>query len=107
MFTSNVGDSRAVLGQRVSNGKVLAVDLSSDHTPMRRDETTRVEKSGGRILTWDQIDGHRDQNIRIWEQPGFNHGDPPRVWFPKERFPGTAFTRLVAVWSEQQCHPKV
>lgn len=75
----NVGDSRAVLGQRVernSNGSsrsggsgvggannsgnepyYRALPLSRDQTPYRRDERKRIRTYGARILSLDQIEG--------------------------------------------------
>lgn len=137
---SNVGDSRAVLGYRELTtitddtndsyeeekkeieirpaGKLIAVPLSVDHTPWRKDERRRIKKAGGRILTIDQIEGckpippetmHNDEEGEEEEEDdddefgdrilGTNDdtvdiaGDPPRVWLPNEPLPGTAYTR--------------
>lgn len=111
----NVGDSRAVLGQRVdrSNGKgkrkntdvyYRALPLSRDQTPYRRDERKRIRAFGARILSLDQIEGlepvpvedsdDEDEKDEIELGKEIDEdGDPPRVWHPHQDYPGTAFTR--------------
>jgi len=78
---SNVGDSRAIIGQRIrrqssdkigrggsdagtvdtsdssTHGSLRAVPLSRDQTPYRKDERIRIRKTGARILSLDQIEG--------------------------------------------------
>mmetsp|Transcript_1675 Transcript_1675/g.3537 ORF Transcript_1675/g.3537 Transcript_1675/m.3537 type:complete len:554 (-) Transcript_1675:795-2456(-) len=44
----NAGDSRAIIVKK--NGSV--VPLSEDHKPDRSDETTRINKLGGRVIHW-------------------------------------------------------
>lgn len=114
IVVSNVGDSRAVLGQKVERraggrgGKenvesYRALPLSSDQTPYRADERRRIRATGARILSLDQIEGL--EPIRDDEDQYSNSdplllgeeidegGDPPRVWSPYGDYPGTAFTR--------------
>jgi serine/threonine protein phosphatase PrpC len=108
LIISNVGDSRAVLGYRDSEGSenknsIIALPLSKDQTPWRKDERERVRKAGGRVLTIDQIKGTKkinDESERTFGDQllGENdfidtHGDPPRVWLPDKSSPGTSFTR--------------
>jgi cGMP-dependent protein kinase 2 len=62
----NVGDSRATLGEVNSQGRLRAVDLSHDQTPFRDDECQRVKAAGARVLTLDQLEGLKDQNIKCW-----------------------------------------
>jgi len=115
----NVGDSRAVLGQRVrrqTNGGTTdgdisesfrALPLSRDQTPYRRDERMRIREKGARILSLDQIEGlepiHEEEDtdgewsgtdvdLELGEELD-EGGDPPRVWHPHQDYPGTAFTR--------------
>jgi len=97
----NVGDSRAILGQKVDNsGSLKAIPLSLDQTPYRRDERRRIKKTGARILSLDQIEGlepvvesdGEDEDFQLGETID-EGGDPPRVWAPKGEYPGTAFTR--------------
>lgn len=102
LFCAWVGDSRAVLGRRElcvervgeeGDGNVprsfsgkasekemygtIAVDLSSDHKPDRRDEKRRVRGAGGRVTRWHSGVG------------------PQRVWLPNEWVPGLAMTRSI------------
>jgi serine/threonine protein phosphatase PrpC/CRP-like cAMP-binding protein len=113
---SNVGDSRAILGQRVISGKpppgggppsssLRAVPLSRDQTPYRRDERIRIRATGARILSLDQIEGFEPINDEEDDDASQNGGDlilgeeideggdPPRVWSPHGEYPGTAFSR--------------
>lgn len=105
---SNVGDSRAVLGQRINrddaaleDGSYRALPLSRDQTPYRSGERKRIRACGARILSLDQIEGvepiNEDDddsgtNIELGEEID-EGGDPPRVWHPTMDYPGTAFTR--------------
>jgi len=68
MTICNVGDSRAIVGQRKTTkeekeetqkekGQLRAMPLSRDQTPYRKDERERVKKCGARILSLDQIEG--------------------------------------------------
>ena len=77
----------------VGGKKLTAVDLSSDQTPFRDDESARVKASGARVLTLDQLEGVKDPNVQCWGQEGDDDGDPPRLWVPNGMYPGTAFTR--------------
>lgn len=85
----NVGDSRAVLGTTLANGQFRAVPLSKDQTPYRKDEALRCQQAGARILSFGELDPStvRDGDSQI--------EDPPRVWHPQGKFPGTAFTRSI------------
>ena len=57
MHIANVGDSRAVLANVNEQGKLVAVPLSSDQTPYRKDERERVKRAGGRVMSVDQLQG--------------------------------------------------
>eukprot|EP00560_Eucampia_antarctica_P009127 CAMPEP_0197826960 /NCGR_PEP_ID=MMETSP1437-20131217/3835_1 /TAXON_ID=49252 ORGANISM="Eucampia antarctica, Strain CCMP1452" /NCGR_SAMPLE_ID=MMETSP1437 /ASSEMBLY_ACC=CAM_ASM_001096 /LENGTH=725 /DNA_ID=CAMNT_0043427619 /DNA_START=65 /DNA_END=2242 /DNA_ORIENTATION=+ len=116
---SNVGDSRAILGQgglknstsdddrnkNKTSANIRALPLSRDQTPYRRDERTRIRATGARILSLDQMEGLEpindevtgidttwDDDIVLGEEID-EGGDPPRVWSPDGEYPGTAFTR--------------
>lgn len=118
---SNVGDSRTIIGRQASEvengssstgGALKAFALSRDQTPYRRDERVRIRRTGGRILSLDQIEGlepiredekERDElalkngggeDIILGEEID-ESGDPPRVWSPNGDYPGTAFTRSI------------
>jgi serine/threonine protein phosphatase PrpC len=144
---SNVGDSRAVLGHRISSGtgddsaaankgtagnpeeekeeigkdnqnvemaksnkqpmsksfptdgKLLAIPLSRDQTPYRKDERERVKKLGAAIMSIDQMEGHEEMHENwgdmVMGEEVDIHGDPPRVWMEGKDYPGTAFTRSI------------
>lgn len=89
---SNVGDSRIVAAE-LQGTELVAVDLTSDQTPYRKDELQRVKAAGARVLTLEQLDGLRDQSIQEWGTEEEDDGDPPRLWAADGNYPGTAFTR--------------
>ena len=111
LIVSNVGDSRAVLGCKLDTSKndnrnscsLVAIPLSKDQTPWRRDERDRIIRSGGRILTFNELDEYRN-SFHDMERTFGDHflgeddffdilGDPPRVWLSDQTIPGTSFTR--------------
>ncbi|EEC48081.1 predicted protein, partial [Phaeodactylum tricornutum CCAP 1055/1] len=96
MTICNVGDSRAVL-VFPENGKLLAIPLSRDQTPYRKDERERVKKLGAAVLSIDQMEGveeiHENWGDMVLGEDVDIHGDPPRVWVEGKDYPGTAFTR--------------
>eukprot|EP00873_Tetraselmis_striata_P013623 jgi/Tetstr1/433887/TSEL_023067.t1 len=94
LYTANVGDSRALVAER-QGGELVAIDLSSDQTPFRRDECARVRKYGARVLTLDQLEGLKDPNVECWGTEEEDDGDPPRLWAHNGMYPGTAFTRSI------------
>lgn len=110
VIISNLGDSRAILGYRDQEndekatsrtGKVVAVPLSQDQTPWRKDERKRIINAGGRVMTIDQMEGKapmddtdNDQDRKLGEDKFIDEkGDPPRVWLADKNIPGTSFTR--------------
>ena len=77
IITANVGDSRAVLGQRIA-GKWQSKDLTTDQKPDNEGERQRIEAAGGRIA------------------PFFENGEPAgpaRVWLREQNIPGLAMSR--------------
>nr|GLL41851.1 probable protein phosphatase 2C 35 [Ipomoea trifida] len=94
LYVANVGDSRGVLAVKEGNA-VIAKDLSSDQTPFRADECERVKLCGASVLTVDQVEGNKDPSIQAWGDEETGGDDPPRLWVPNEKYPGTAFTRSV------------
>ncbi|KAL2341205.1 hypothetical protein Fmac_009145 [Flemingia macrophylla] len=94
LYVANVGDSRAVLAVK-DGDRVVAEDLSTDQTPFRRDEYERVKLCGARVLSVDQLEGHKDPDIQNWGDEESQGDDPPRLWVQHEMFPGAAFTRSV------------
>lgn len=107
---SNVGDSRAILGQEVAGSNrregpkaLKALALSRDQTPYRKDEKARVRRAGARVLSLDQLEGlepiiegasEYDESLELGEELD-EGGDPPRIWAPNGDYPGTAFTRSI------------
>lgn len=94
LYVANVGDSRAVLAEKRGK-KLVAVDLSSDQTPFRPDECSRVKGCGARVLTLDQLEGLKNPNVQCWGGEEDDDGDPPRLWVQNGMYPGTAFTRSI------------
>ena len=112
IIVSNVGDSRAILGYYDSEEKrTIAVPLSQDQTPWRRDERERIERSGGRVLTVDQLEGKTEvkesdktQDKRLGVDDFIDiAGDPPRVWKADDNLPGTSFTRSLGDSIAEKC----
>jgi serine/threonine protein phosphatase PrpC len=82
-----------------SGGRMLAIPLSRDQTPYRRDERERVKKEGAAIMSIDQMEGQEDMHENwgdmVLGEDVDVHGDPPRVWMQGKDYPGTAFTRSI------------
>ena len=97
VHVANLGDSRAVVGERRGD-KVVAVALSSDQTPYRADERKRIREAGGLVMSFEQLMGdapmHDDWEVELGEQTDMS-GDPPRIWEPESQLPGCAFTRSI------------
>jgi serine/threonine protein phosphatase PrpC len=78
-------------------GSILAIPLTRDQTPYRKDERERVRKEGAEIKSIDQMEGreemHDNWGDEVLGERVDIHGDPPRVWMQGEQYPGTAFTR--------------
>ena len=78
-------------------GSVVAVPLSEDQTPYRRDERDRLKRAGARVCSIDQMEGrvpmHEDWGEVDLGVDVDTHGDPPRVWRQDHDYPGTAFSR--------------
>lgn len=99
IMISNVGDSRAILGYK-DKGSIVAIPLSKDQTPWRKDERIRIEEAGGRVMTLAQLQGKAsstesiDSDRYLGEKGDIDEaGDPPRVWLSDKDIPGTSFTR--------------
>jgi len=95
---ANLGDSRAIVAERKKDGRLKAIALSQDQTPYRKDERERCKLTGARVMTMDQLEGlapmHEDWGVNLGEEID-DGGDPPRIWAPDGRYPGTAFTRSI------------
>eukprot|EP01017_Pseudomicrothorax_dubius_P044902 TRINITY_DN765_c0_g2_i2.p1 TRINITY_DN765_c0_g2~~TRINITY_DN765_c0_g2_i2.p1 ORF type:complete len:634 (-),score=113.15 TRINITY_DN765_c0_g2_i2:305-2206(-) len=79
IFCSNVGDSRAILGQFFLSTGWEHTALSNDHKPSVKAESDRIVRNGGRIEPF-------------YDSRGNTIG-PPRVWLLNEDKPGLAMTR--------------
>lgn len=96
------GKAQAVLSTRKQFPKpesLLAIPLSRDQTPYRKDERERVKLKGAAIMSIDQIEGkeemHENWGDMVLGEDVDIHGDPPRVWVEGKDYPGTAFTRSI------------
>ena len=72
LICANIGDSRAVLGSNLNDW--VAIDLTKDQKPNRKDEADRIVRAGGRIGTHEQ-------------------GGPLRIYYKEQNIPGLAMTR--------------
>lgn len=84
-------------GVKYESGSIIAIPLSDDQTPYRRDERKRLEKAGARVLTIDQLEGRKpiEENVEDFNL-GVDideEGDMPRVYVQDHKYPGTAFSR--------------
>jgi len=79
IYTGNLGDSRCVLAT-MSNGKLVAVDLSHDQKPERDDERQRLLRAGARVEAL--FDEYSNEPI-----------GPLRVWLKDMMLPGVAMSR--------------
>jgi len=91
LHVANTGDSRAVIGRMGKKGQIEAYDVSQDQTPFRKDEKSRVESCGARILTSGEIHG----DVTYESTDEYTADDPPRCYLQEHAFPGTAFTRSI------------
>ena len=76
---------------------ILAIPLSRDQTPYRKDERERVKREGAAVMSIDQMEGkeemHENWGDMVLGEDVDLHGDPPRIWVEGKDYPGTAFTR--------------
>ena len=76
---------------------LLAIPLSRDQTPYRKDERERVRKLGASIMSIDQMQGkeelHDNWGDMVLGEAIDTEGDSPRVWVEGKDYPGCAFTR--------------
>ena len=79
LYISNIGDSRAIIIKEMKNNYWTCQQLSRDHKPIEKDESSRIYKCGGEIQ-------------KIEDENGGWTG-PLRVWAKNERGPGLAMTR--------------
>jgi serine/threonine protein phosphatase PrpC len=68
LHTSNVGDSRAILGRRLSDDSWEAIPLSVDQRPDLAIEKERIEMSGGTVSPH-MVGGVPNGPARVWDSP--------------------------------------
>ena len=76
---------------------LVAIPLSEDQTPYRKDERERLKESGARVCSIDQMEGLEPMHEN-WGEVDLGvdidvEGDPPRVWLAEHNYPGCAFSR--------------
>ncbi len=79
LIIANLGDSRCVLGKKISNNEWKAENLTRDHKPSIPEEAERIRSYGGRIRPMKDEDG--------------NFIGPLRVYMKEKDLPGLAMTR--------------
>eukprot|EP00741_Cyanophora_paradoxa_P003450 tig00000704_g3351.t1 len=90
IYVGNVGDSRCVLSR---GGR--AVELSTDHTPFRPDEYTRIKKAGGWVDESGYLNGYISMSRAM--------GDADFKQCFRLLFPGHTFTGPLLI-SEPEIH---
>lgn len=77
--------------------RILAIPLSRDQTPYRKDERDRVKALGASIMSIDQMQGrievHDEWGDMVLGETLDIEGDSPRIWVKGKDYPGCAFTR--------------
>ncbi|KAL7516928.1 hypothetical protein ACHAWX_001898 [Stephanocyclus meneghinianus] len=79
-------------GKELRAGDIVAIALSEDQTPYRKDERERLKNSGARVCTIDQMEGI-DPMHENWGELDVDADVIPRVWCNDHNYPGTAFSR--------------
>jgi hypothetical protein len=87
----------SVDGRKLHAGDIVAIALSEDQTPYRKDERERLKSAGARICTVEQMEGKAPMHEN-WGELDLGvdvdiEGDMPRVWCQEHNYPGTAFSR--------------
>ncbi|KAL2331725.1 hypothetical protein Fmac_019306 [Flemingia macrophylla] len=75
LFMSNIGDSRAIMGSKDSNGSMVAIQLTVDLKPDLPREAERIKQCKGRVFA-------------LQDEPEVH-----RVWLPFDDAPGLAMAR--------------
>jgi CRP-like cAMP-binding protein/serine/threonine protein phosphatase PrpC len=97
MTIANIGDSRAILGERRGK-RVIAHSLSVDHTCYRRDERERVKTCGAVVMTLPMAKGEAEYTLN-WElnmdEDQLEAGEAPRIFVPDTLYPAHKITRSI------------
>ncbi|XP_028761594.1 probable protein phosphatase 2C 52 [Neltuma alba] len=75
LFVANIGDSRAIMGSKDSNGSTIAIQLTVDLKPDLPKEAERIKRCKGRVFA-------------LQDEP-----EVCRVWLPFDDAPGLAMAR--------------
>ncbi|MED6211763.1 hypothetical protein PIB30_076736 [Stylosanthes scabra] len=75
LFMGNIGDSRAIMGSKDSDGSMVATQLTVDLKPDLPREAERIKRCKGRVFA-------------LQDEP-----EVPRVWLPFDDAPGLAMAR--------------
>ncbi|KAG1335364.1 putative protein phosphatase 2C 12 [Cocos nucifera] len=75
LIIANLGDSRAIMGTISDEGRLEAIQLTTDLKPSVPKEAERIRKNNGRIFS-------------LKDEP-----HTQRVWLPNQNFPGLAMAR--------------
>ena len=74
LYISNVGDSRAIMIKEMKNKYWTCHQLSRDHKPIEKDESSRIYKNGGEIQKIRDENGGWVGPLRVWEKDGEGPG---------------------------------
>ena len=74
LYISNVGDSRALIIKEMKYKYWTCQQLSRDHKPIEKDESTRIYKCGGEIQKMEDDDGGWTGPLRVWVKNGDGPG---------------------------------
>jgi len=80
IYVANVGNSRAVIGERDKSGKISAIQLTQDHVPGVEKESERIMSRGGRIFPVEY---------------GFGPSGRQRIWLGHMDVPGLTISRSI------------
>ena len=81
IYVANAGDSRAIIGTRVSKNIWFVKELTRDHKPELKEEMRRIRNKGGRVAAC----------LDHFGRPS----GPKRVWLQNDCIPGLAMSRSI------------
>ena len=96
IFATNIGNSRCIIGQGKSHGKIRAVQLTQDHIPENEIEKHRIKSKGGRIFAVN-YDDFTCGKSRVW----LGHMDVPGLTISRSL--GDTVATTVGVISLPEC----
>lgn len=95
IYIGHVGDTCIVLGlQEEGDTEWRAEPLTKDHKPENKQEMTRIQRAGGKVMTKSGV--HRV----VWNRPQIGHQGPVRRSTPMDEIPFLAVARSLGdFWS--------